>query len=372
MNNSINKILMRQVLNSNLEFIMELEFVFGNFTIKSRVGQVVDDFEEQELFNQIKKDVIIYINRDEMSIQLSIYEQIKRFDDFIKSLLNGKVSKNLTLALSMNYFKYLMKFKRFIKKDMKVFIVMIGDELCLSCKDISISFYKPVKDQILLGVKFYKKLNELLTEKNEKLYYSDLNTDKKKNLKLEKLTTIECLDMLNDVANQLNLNDLEVSLNVSANNFSKIINSEFIYSFDRYIFNTDELIDYYVNLIESYKGLIFSIKDPFNENDIRGWNKFFSLRKEIKIISGDLTKSDEKLIEKNKSLFDIVELKINDFSDISTLVKLQKSNIEYMLTVTEDSFFIDFLFNSEIDLFKLKQPSGETVNQYNKFLRKIK
>ncbi|ORD99265.1 hypothetical protein A0H76_1141 [Hepatospora eriocheir] len=81
--------------------------------------------------------------------------------------------------------------------------------------------------------------------------------------------------MLNDVANQLNLNDLEVSLNVSANNFSKIINSEFIYSFDGYIFNTDELIDYYVNLIESYKGLIFSIKDPFNENDIRGWNKFW-------------------------------------------------------------------------------------------------
>lgn len=143
-------------------------------------------------------------------------------------------------------------------------------------------------------------------------------------------------------------------------------------------FSTQEMIDWYVSLCNTYP--IISLEDPFDEND---WNGFASLTKllgdKVQIVGDDLYCTNLKLLQKGvaeKATTSIL-IKLNQIGSlsecISTVLYAQSHNINTIVShrsgETEDDFIADFCLAMNCQQIKTGSMSrSERLSKYNRLI----
>ncbi|MEM4361081.1 MAG: phosphopyruvate hydratase [Candidatus Anstonellaceae archaeon] len=168
-----------------------------------------------------------------------------------------------------------------------------------------------------------------------------------------------------------------LALDAAANSFFDPKSNK--YNIDQKQIGAEELLEYYLNLLERYK--IISIEDPFEE---MSYYYYAELKRKIKkfgcyVVADDMTVSNLKLVKKAiaQNALDVLLLKVNQIGTLSQAIETAKycikNNIEIMVShrsgETEDSTIADIAVGLESKMIKTGAPArGERTAKYNRLL----
>ena len=171
--------------------------------------------------------------------------------------------------------------------------------------------------------------------------------------------------------------DVYIALDVAA---SELYNKETkTYKLDQKNYTSDELMNYYLKLINTYP--ILSIEDPFYENDFETLAKFTKLvGNKIMVVGDDYFVTNEKYLEKGIEMHagNAILLKANQIGTVSEMIKtimLAKKNnyktiISHRSGETEDTFIADLGVGLAIPFIKTgSMCRGERIAKYNRLMR---
>lgn len=145
------------------------------------------------------------------------------------------------------------------------------------------------------------------------------------------------------------------------------------------LYTTDELVDYYAQLVEKYP--VISIEDGLAEEDWDGWKKLTDkLGKKIQLIGDDLFVTNTKRISKGIKLgvTNSVLIKLNQIGTLTeTLDAIRMANkagytavVSHRSGETEDTTIADLVVAVNAGQIKTGAPSRtERVAKYNQLLR---
>ena len=169
--------------------------------------------------------------------------------------------------------------------------------------------------------------------------------------------------------------DVYIALDCAASSFYK----DGKYSVDGKLMTSEELMDYYGNLIEKYP--IISIEDPFDEED---WDAFVAFKKKygdkIQIVGDDLYVTNVKRLSKGIELgaTNSILIKLNQIGTLTETLEAidlaKKNNMTYIIShrsgETEDTFIADLAVGSNSGMIKTGSLSrSERIAKYNRLLR---
>ena len=172
--------------------------------------------------------------------------------------------------------------------------------------------------------------------------------------------------------------DIFIALDCAASEFYNIESKEYEVIEGQY-YNSDDLINYYIKLIEKYP-LIKSIEDPFDESDYETWIKFNLLMKDkIMIVGDDLYTTNPKLVEKGiiDEWANALLLKVNQIGTITEAVHAaqlmfnQENNVivSHRSGETNNSYLIDLAVGIGAQYVKIGAPArGERVEKFNRLI----
>lgn len=171
--------------------------------------------------------------------------------------------------------------------------------------------------------------------------------------------------------------DIFIALDIAA---SELYNNDTKkYKLDNKELSTDELMKYYIELINNYP--ILSIEDPFYENDFDALAKFTNLvNNRIMVVGDDYFVTNEKYLQKGIDMKagNAILLKANQIGTITEMTKtimLAKKNnyktiISHRSGETEDTFIADLAVGMAIPFIKTgSMCRGERIAKYNRLLR---
>ena len=166
--------------------------------------------------------------------------------------------------------------------------------------------------------------------------------------------------------------DVFIALDVAA---SELYNKEKkTYKIDKKDLTSDELIKYYIALVNKYP--IISIEDPFEENDFESLailTKFIGER--IMLVGDDYFVTNAKY---NLKAGNAILLKANQIGTITEMIKTiilaRKNNYKMIIShrsgETEDTFIADFAVGLSIPFIKTGSMSrGERIAKYNRLMK---
>ena len=168
--------------------------------------------------------------------------------------------------------------------------------------------------------------------------------------------------------------DFKLATDIAGNSFYK----DGKYTIDKKEYDSPSLVKYYKSLFEKVD-LLFSIEDPFYENDTEA---FLSLKNSLsceKIIVGDdLTTTNKKEIEKNKEKISGVIIKANQIGTLTETMEAiktaHKNNIKTIIShrsgETDDCFLVHIAKASNAYGVKIGPPARERLLKYEE-LEKI-
>ncbi|CAM2787406.1 phosphopyruvate hydratase [Helicobacter burdigaliensis] len=142
--------------------------------------------------------------------------------------------------------------------------------------------------------------------------------------------------------------------------------------------NSEELIEYYENLINKYP--IVSIEDGLSEDDWEGWAKLTKkLGNKIQLVGDDLFVTNAKILEEgiSKNIANAVLIKPNQIGTISqtmqTIRLAQRNNYKCIMShrsgESEDSFIADFAVALNTGEIKTGSTArSERMAKYNRLL----
>lgn len=151
------------------------------------------------------------------------------------------------------------------------------------------------------------------------------------------------------------------------------------YHIDNKDLTSDELIDYYMQLINRYP--ILSIEDPFYEDDFASLAKFTTLiNKRIMVVGDDYFVTNEAYLQKGIDMKagNAILIKANQIGTITEMTKtimLARNNnyktiISHRSGETEDTFIADLAVGMSIPFIKTGSMSrGERIAKYNRLMR---
>ena len=168
--------------------------------------------------------------------------------------------------------------------------------------------------------------------------------------------------------------DFYISIDVAASSFFK--DSKYIYL--KNLITYKELINVYEKLISSYP--IFSIEDPFDENDWEAWKEFTNKYKnKILIVGDDIFVTNIERIEKgiNNNVANAVLIKLNQIGTLSETIKAihlankngYKTIISHRSEETEDNTISHLATNSSYFIKTGAPARSERNSKYNELLR---
>ena len=169
--------------------------------------------------------------------------------------------------------------------------------------------------------------------------------------------------------------DVALALDVAATEFL----SNGVYKFERSDRNTEQMIDYYAQLLGSYP--LVSIEDPLAEDDWDGWARLTAeLGDRVQIVGDDLFVTNPERLEEgiNRQVANALLVKVNQIGTLSeTLdaVSLAQSNgyrcmISHRSGETEDTTIADLAVATGCGQIKTGAPArSERVAKYNQLLR---
>ena len=171
--------------------------------------------------------------------------------------------------------------------------------------------------------------------------------------------------------------DVFIALDVAASElYDKKSNT---YKIDGRNLTSDELIKYYIALVNKYP--IISIEDPFEENDFESLavlTKFIGER--IMLVGDDYFVTNAKYLEKGISLKagNAILLKANQIGTVTEMIKTillaRKNNYKMIIShrsgETTDTFIADFAVGLSIPFIKTGSMSrGERIAKYNRLMK---
>ena len=171
--------------------------------------------------------------------------------------------------------------------------------------------------------------------------------------------------------------DIFISLDPASSEFGN--KSEYFLSKENMKLSSDEMVEYYSNLIEEYP--IYSIEDGLSEDDWNGWNVFTNKHgKKTQIVGDDLFVTQKKYLEKgiSEKSANAILIKFNQVGTISeTLETIQlasnnnfKSVISHRSGETEDTTIADLAVGTNSGQIKTGAPArSDRVAKYNRLLR---
>ena len=171
--------------------------------------------------------------------------------------------------------------------------------------------------------------------------------------------------------------DVFVALDAAASEFYK--KNKYILNDKNKLLTTDELIDYWGELIKNYP--IISIEDPFDEDDINGFAKFTNLYgKNLQIVGDDLFVTSEKKLSEGiqKQAGNSILIKLNQVGTLTetldTISKAKKHNFNTIIShrsgETEDNFISDLCVGINAGQIKTGSLSrSDRTSKYNQLLR---
>ena len=142
---------------------------------------------------------------------------------------------------------------------------------------------------------------------------------------------------------------------------------------------TDELIDYYVELINKYP--IISIEDPVDENDWEGFRKITKLLGDkIQLVGDDLFVTNKKCLQKGIDMHagNAILLKVNQIGTVTETIEtieLAKKNgyktiISHRSGETEDTTIADLAVGLDLGQIKTGSMSRtDRICKYNQLMR---
>mgnify|MGYP001115520347 FL=1 len=171
------------------------------------------------------------------------------------------------------------------------------------------------------------------------------------------------------------LKDVKLAIDVAASEFY----SDGYYHVDGKELTTDQLIDFYEELVNTYP--IVSIEDPVDENDWEGFRKITErLGDKIQLVGDDLFVTNIKCLQKgiDNHAGNAILLKVNQIGTITeTLetIKLAKENgyktiISHRSGETEDTTIADLAVGLDLGQIKTGSMSRtDRICKYNQLMR---
>jgi enolase len=233
---------------------------------------------------------------------------------------------------------------------------------------------KPFSESLELGVEMYMALEQILISKNA-IHSVGVEGGFAPNL----FTNLDALELLMEAMKRTPYmfgQDLFLGLDVAANTFYK--GGKYVIRDRQQPFTAKELMDYYEELNTKYH--IFSIEDPFAEDDWDAWKEFTARIHDHVVVVGDdlLTTNKERLDraikEKACTAILVKPNQIGTISETVEVVKLAKdANFQVIVShrsgETNDDFIADFAVGIGANYTKFGAPiRGERVAKYNRLL----
>lgn len=171
--------------------------------------------------------------------------------------------------------------------------------------------------------------------------------------------------------------DVCIALDVAA---TEIYNKDIKkYHIDNRDLTSDELIKYYVTLVNKYP--IISIEDPFEENDFESLAVLTKIIGEkVMLVGDDYFVTNKKYLEEGANLKagNAILLKANQIGTVTEMIKtiLLARKLNYKMIIshrsgeTEDTFIADFAVGLSLPFIKTGSMSrGERIAKYNRLIR---
>ena len=234
---------------------------------------------------------------------------------------------------------------------------------------------KSFKEKLRAGSEIFHTLKDILKEQNLNTGVGD-EGGFAPNLSYNGIA----LDLIMEAINRSNYipgKDVYLALDVAA---SEIYDAETMtYKIDDSALSSDELINYYKYLVESYP--IISIEDPFDEDDFESLAKLTSeIGDQVMLVGDDFFVTNEQYLLKGIEMQagNAILLKANQVGTITemtkTIMTARKNNYRMIIShrsgETEDTFISDLAVGMNIPYIKTGSLSrGERIAKYNRLLR---
>ena len=234
---------------------------------------------------------------------------------------------------------------------------------------------KDIKERIRCGSEIFHTLKQLLDEKG----YSTSVGDEggfAPNLSSNE----EALDFIVEAIKKSGYifeKDVKLALDVAASEFYN--EDDDLYYFNNTKMNSNELIDYYIKLIDKYK--IISIEDPFEQNDFDSLAKLTKkIGNKVQIVGDDFFVTNKEYLEKGikKHAGNAILIKLNQIGTVTeTLqtINIAKQNnyntiISHRSGETEDTYISDIAVGLGLGQIKTGSLSRtDRICKYNRLLR---
>lgn len=190
-------------------------------------------------------------------------------------------------------------------------------------------------------------------------------------------TNADAFEIFVESVRQTNYNlgiDVSLGLDVAANTFYK--DGEYLIRDRSSALSDDQLLDYYKELIGTYKLAI--LEDSFQEDAWNSWQKCYATLSDVTLIAGDdLIATNPKRLQKaiSEKACNGIIIKPNQIGTITEALKVVKmardANFKIITShrsgETNDTFIADFAVGISSDYVKFGAPArGERVAKYNR------
>ena len=230
-----------------------------------------------------------------------------------------------------------------------------------------------IKERVRVGAEVFHALKKVL---NEKGYFTGVGDEGgfAPNLSSNK----EGFDLIIEAINKAGYTpgiDVSIAIDVAASEFYK----DGKYHIDNKDLTTDELINFYEELINSYP--IISIEDPVDENDWEGFSKITAkLGDKIQLVGDDLFVTNKKCLQAgiDKKAGNAILLKLNQIGTVTETIEtinLAKENgyktvISHRSGETEDTTIADLAVGLSLGQIKTGSMSRtDRICKYNQLMR---
>ena len=230
-----------------------------------------------------------------------------------------------------------------------------------------------IKERVRVGAEVFHALKKVL---NEKGYFTGVGDEGgfAPNLSSNK----EGFDLIIEAINKAGYTpgkDVSIAIDVAASEFYK----DGKYHIDNKDLTTDELINFYEELINTYP--IISIEDPVDENDWEGFSKITAkLGDNIQLVGDDLFVTNKKCLQMgiDKKAGNAILLKLNQIGTVTETIEtinLAKKNgyktvISHRSGETEDTTIADLAVGLSLGQIKTGSMSRtDRICKYNQLMR---
>ena len=230
-----------------------------------------------------------------------------------------------------------------------------------------------IKERVRVGAEVFHALKKVL---NEKGYFTGVGDEGgfAPNLSSNK----EGFDLIIEAINKAGYapdKDVSIAIDVAASEFYK----DGKYHIDNKDLTTDELINFYEELINTYP--IISIEDPVDENDWEGFSKITAkLGDNIQLVGDDLFVTNKKCLQMgiDKKAGNAILLKLNQIGTVTETIEtinLAKKNgyktvISHRSGETEDTTIADLAVGLSLGQIKTGSMSRtDRICKYNQLMR---